>query len=175
MKFVFSWCVSFLYCPPFALVALAWDCDFFPEYMQNERYAKKCLMLGLLANAFAFADAALIVCYEKRRLCHPLARYSIRYRTVFHIKLTADYFLTNVKCFIFVFSAFVALFSSTFLHVVLKLCPFQFVASALWKPISFSQPLHMISLLRWFRLLCRVTTHMYFIEYVLMLQQWQWK
>lgn len=148
----------------------------FFEYMQTERYAEKCLMLGLFANAFALADAALIVCYEKRRLCHPLARYSIRYRTVFHIKLTEDYFLTNVKCFAYsFFSSFVAISPSTFLHIVLKLCQFQFVASALWKPISFSQPLHMISLLRLFRLLCRGTIHMYFIEYVLMLQQWLWK
>lgn len=68
-------------------------------------------MLGLFANAFAFADDALIVCYEKRRLCHPLARYSIRYRTVLHIKLTADYFLTNVKCFIYVFFLFCCSFS----------------------------------------------------------------
>lgn len=76
-------------------------------YVQNVRYAKKCLMLALFANAF-WSGCVLIACHGKKGDCvisPTLACYSIRYRTLFRIKLTEDYFLTNVKCFIFVFFA----------------------------------------------------------------------
>lgn len=119
----------------------AWDCKFFSysSRMQNERYGKKYLMLALFANVFAVADAALTARYRKRRLCHPLTRFSIRYRTLFHIKLTEDYFLTNVKCFIFGFffpSFLFDFFFDAHSHFPMpKLCPFSFVANALWEPI----------------------------------------